>query len=122
MLNFEEAAAWTMDEVQSKVASVLPEGWFAENDRVELIFTCRIKDAAGVIRWEEGHPDQRLLLLSAFGWLALRKMTPANPSWARRGNLTPELVRQHATFRSSDAPDPSDLSPDEINEFLTNRK
>lgn len=114
MPNFEEAAAWTVDEVKRQNTLVLPKEWTLVSGTTDDLFTCTIKDNHEIVRWQEVHPDLRFVLLSAYGWLVTRDLKNVNPVWSPRRELTQDIVRQHVTFRSSDAPDPEDLSPEDV--------
>ena len=109
-LDLAEMSSWDTDEVRSAVVAAMPPGWVFQ-------FTARcpfraVMSCGDQVYWEGFNYEERLILLDAYGYLALRLTSaPTIGPWAsRRAELTSSSVQKQVL----DLPDPGDLDPQEL--------
>lgn len=137
MITFDEILAWTVAEIVTQVekfkpvASTFIYGYSNESQLWHVCF-----EQEGEILWDDVHPDERIALLNAFGWVwAKQQPQPKEGSiWHRRQELTPESVTKAARNRAirpavspatrsriEEDPQTSDLDPSEILQTVYSR-
>lgn len=110
-----DAYSWTEARTKDEIASLLPEGWkFYFGHNPGGYWESKFTDETGVIVWDDSFPAPNVLLLTAYGWIALRR-TPRTTTgaWAPRRDRTLAEVNAEA-LRRARVPDPEDLDPMEV--------
>jgi hypothetical protein len=114
----EEMTAWTVDELRTEIAALLPDEWrfrsgWDGNLTRWAAFIERLEDEKWAVVWHGESPDERLLLFNAFGnlWLERQPKPASGSPWdpfrqTRRGPMRVPT--------SSGVPDPEDLDPAEV--------
>lgn len=109
-----DAYSWTEDRIKTEIQSLLPEGWSFQFRYDEIgYWNSKVLEPNGAVAWEDSFPASNVLLLNAYGWLALRRSTRQVGTWGRRRDLTLAEVNADA-LRKSSSPDPADVDPSEI--------
>jgi hypothetical protein len=106
-----EMTTWSTEEARDEVQRTLPSGWTFKITH-QRPFQATIADGDGKSHWEGFNYEERLILLDAYVYLALREAPRATEGpWAiRHGELTSETVQRQAMK----LPDPEDLDPAEL--------
>lgn len=112
MFSLEETLTWTVDDVYERIRVVVPAGWTVDRGLENGWYRVVLRDAEGVEQWAGAHIDPKFIGLDALGWLRVRNHQVQNPAWKPRENEVP-LYRPPISA-SSDAPDPDDLDPEEV--------
>lgn len=111
-----DAYSWSEERTKDEISALLPEGWafhFGHNARGywEATFVDENDEAV----WADSFPASNVLLLNAYGWIALRRTPRKAGTWGPRRELTLREVNAEALRRARDAaPDPEDVVPDEL--------
>lgn len=109
-----DAYSWSEPRVQSEIESLLPEGWkFHFEVHPSGYWVARFLDETGSLVWSDTFPASNVLLLNAYGWIALRKTPRVTGTWGKRRDLTVSEVNADA-LRRARVPDPEDLNPSEV--------
>ena len=120
MPTIEEMTAWTIDDIQSEIAQILPSGWAFDFDFDPdsggwwAKFVVGSGDQEQTAREWFNCPEQRLLLLNAYGWLVSRDAKPRHPMWARRTTQIPKPIIGQRHLPGISVPDPEDIDPSEV--------
>jgi hypothetical protein len=115
--DLETITTWTLDETRAAITLLLPEGWthtvFEQDDGV---WGVEIYDVESTEIWADSHPDLKLVLLNAYGFLWRRSYVPSNPMWQRRRDDLREVARRGMMHvpGAEDLPDPEDFDPDSV--------
>jgi len=110
----EEVSAWSNDELDAQIHSLLEPGWTFNVRPEDGWWYGIVADAEGGQEWADSQADVRLLLLNAYGWLYTHRQQPKDPLWRRRQELDPRVVRGQVSLCGVTVPDPEDLDPNEV--------
>jgi hypothetical protein len=119
MPSVDEMERWTADDARQEINKILPAGWSFEAHRDEEGWCHASFHSADGPIWSESHPDLKLLLLNAFGWLWLRGQKPKHPAWRIREGAKPA---RPAPQPHPAVADPPDLDPEEINSLVYGKR
>jgi hypothetical protein len=114
MLDYDNLASWSVEELRQQLTQILPRGWTFEQGNAEGTLWIRLLDPQGKVIWDTLHLDERTLLLDAYCWFGLRdqpRPTPETSVWGRRRG---ELTQRGVTQQVLSVPDPEDLDPKEV--------
>jgi len=110
MFALAEVALWDIDETLQQLKAALPLGWKLTL-RVESGYSvAELHDEKGDCCWVSSNPDPKLLFLEGLGWLMVRDHKTIHPAWRPREHE----VELRVPNPVSDAPDPPDLDPSEV--------
>ena len=124
MLSPETLSACSNEELEAEIRAILPEGrTLTIEPRVEGYWSVLVGLPGESPEVEESHIDLKIALLSVLGELGSSKEDPGSVSpWARRRELSRELVTKQVSIAGSKVPDPPDLDPSEIDSLYRSRK
>jgi hypothetical protein len=106
---------WSEARTKSEIQSLLPDDWeFFFGVHPDGYWIASFVDASKVKVWEDGFPAPNVLLLNAYGWLVMHRISSSPAAvWAPRKHRTLAEVNADA-LRRARAEDPPDLDPVEV--------
>jgi hypothetical protein len=111
MPKLEEVASWTLDQIRAHIHGLLPEGWKFDLQPHTDHWLASYKTPANVEVWSGKHVDQRIILLTAYGWLwQKREPRKTHPAWIPQ----PTRLLIPVLHPAATVPDPEDLDPQAI--------
>jgi hypothetical protein len=123
MASLQEMTGWTLDEIQTEIRAVLPQGWRFEFLTEDRQWRVQFLGAEGDCLWWQTYIEPQLLLLDAYGWLWRHQhpQPPANPAWISRDRRKLVPVGK-VGLKGVTVPDPEDLDPAEIDAVYQGHK
>lgn len=120
MHTLEEMSVWGVDDALAHTEleaakQGLDVHYYADFEE-SGVWVVKLTNAEGEEVWQDQGFEQRILLLSAYGWLCTHNalITDAADSvWVRRQEITADAVTRRVNYGPM-GPDPEDIDPDEI--------
>lgn len=110
----EELTALTTAEIAAVIRVNIPPEWVLKVEASKQgMWSAEILDDQGEVVFTYSYPDERLTLLSAFGFVWKRQYKPSSPVWQRKRHDLRSPGRQgimHLPGADS-IPDPGDFDP-----------
>lgn len=116
----EELSALDHTEIEALVRVSLPPEhtltFQEEPGEAWGVWEAEIRDGEGQVVFWTSYPDQKVVLLNAYGFVWRRSYVPRNPVWQRRRDDLRETARKGLMHLpgANVVPDPDDLNPGSV--------